>query len=151
KPADDLLREMQANRSHLVVVVDEFGGTAGLATIEDILEEIVGEIVDEFDDEIAPVTDLGEGLYRVVSRLSLDDLGDLFDLALDDEDVDSVGGILAKQLNQVPLPGAKARWHGLELTADQLMGRRHQIATVLVRRAPAPESADSPDAEEADQ
>ena len=80
KPVDDLLREMQLHRSHVVVVVDEFGGTAGLATIEDILEEIVGEIVDEYDDEIAPVTELSEGYYRVVSRLSLDDLGDLFGL-----------------------------------------------------------------------
>jgi CBS domain containing-hemolysin-like protein len=147
KPADDLLREMQADRSHLVVVVDEFGGTAGLATIEDILEEIVGEIVDEFDDELPPVVDLGGGVFKVVSRLSLDDLGDLFGLELDDDDVDSVGGILAKQLNQVPLPGAQAFWRGLELTADQLMGRRHQIATVVVRRVPEAASPASPVAE----
>ena len=133
KPVDDLLREMQLHRSHLVVVVDEFGGTAGLATIEDILEEIVGEIVDEYDDEVAPVTELSEGYYRVVSRLSLDDLGDLFGMELDDDDVDSVGGIMAKQLNKVPIPGSIVNWEGLELIADRPTGRRNQIGTVLVR------------------
>ncbi|MDR1512545.1 MAG: hypothetical protein LBS56_03540, partial [Propionibacteriaceae bacterium] len=102
----------------------------------DILEEIVGEIVDEYDDELAPATEVEPGRYRVLARLSLDDLGDLFDLELDDENVETVGGVLAKQLNKVPVPGAKATWRGLELVADQPMGRRHQIATVLVRAAP---------------
>ncbi len=134
KPVDDLLREMQLNRSHVVVVVDEFGGTAGLATIEDILEEIVGEIVDEYDDELDPITELSQGYYRVVSRLSLDDLGELFGMELDDDDVDSVGGIMAKQLNKVPIPGAVVVWEGLELTAERPTGRRNQIGTVLVRR-----------------
>jgi len=138
KPAGDLLAEMQANRTHLVVVVDEFGGTAGIVTIEDILEEIVGEIVDEYDDELAPATELAPGCYRVVARLSLDDLGDLFGLDLDDEDVDTVGGVLAKELNQVPLPGATAQWRGLELVAGQPMGRRHQVATIVVRRVEEP-------------
>ncbi len=134
KPVDDLLRQMQGTHSHLVVVVDEFGGTAGVATIEDILEEIVGEIVDEYDDEPQAVTDLGEGRYRVSSRLPLGDLGDLFGLDLDDDDVDSVGGILAKLLNKVPIPGAAVRWEGLELVADRPTGRRHQVGTVLARR-----------------
>ncbi len=141
KPVDDLLREMQLTHSHLVVVVDEFGGTAGLATIEDILEEIVGEIVDEYDDEIPPVTELADGYYRVWSRLSLSDLGELFGLELDDDDVDSVGGIMSKQLNKVPIPGAIVVWEGLELIADRPAGRRNQIGTVLVRRAPAEEYA----------
>ncbi len=135
KPVDDLLREMQLHRSHVVVVVDEFGGTAGLATIEDILEEIVGEIVDEYDDEIPPVTELSEGYYRVVSRLPLNDLGELFGMELDDDDVDSVGGIMAKQLNKVPIPGSTVIWQGLELIADRPTGRRNQIGTVLVRLA----------------
>ena len=134
KPVDDLLRQMQGTHSHLAVVVDEFGGTAGVATIEDILEEIVGEIDDEYDDEAEPVTELGEDSYRVSSRLPLGDLGDLFGLDLDDEDVDSVGGILAKQLNKVPIPGATIRWGGLELIADRPSGRRHQIGTILARR-----------------
>ena len=134
KPADDLLREMQAAHIHMVVVVDEFGGTAGVVTIEDLLEEIVGEIQDEFDQEIDPVMAVSPGVYRVSSRLSLADLGDLFDLELDDEDVDSIGGILAKKLNQVPIPGSTLVWEGLEMTADQYTGRRHQIATIIVSR-----------------
>ena len=133
KPVDDLLREMQLHRSHIVVVVDEFGGTAGLATIEDILEEIVGEIVDEYDDEVPPITELSQGYYRVMSRLSLDDLGELFGKELDDDDVDSVGGIMAKQLNKVPIPGSIVHWEGLELIADRPSGRRNQIGTVLVK------------------
>lgn len=133
KPVDDLLREMQNDHSHLVVIVDEFGGTAGLATIEDILEEIVGEIVDEYDDEIEPVVALGDGRYRVASRLSLDDLGDIFGLDTDDEDVDSVGGIMAKQLNRVPIPGATVVWEGLELVADRPLGRRNTVSTIVVR------------------
>ncbi len=143
KPVFDLLEEMQAARSHVVVVVDEFGGTAGLATIEDILEEIVGEIVDEYDDEIPPVTPIGEGRFRVWSRLPLDDLGELFGLDLDDEDVDSVGGIMAKQLNKVPIPGAVVEWQGLELIADRPSGRRNQIGTVLVRSIRDDEATDA--------
>ncbi|MDR2930199.1 MAG: hemolysin family protein [Propionibacteriaceae bacterium] len=134
KPADDLLREMQAAHTHMAVVVDEFGGTAGVVTIEDLLEEIVGEIQDEYDQEANPAIEVSDGVYRVSSRLSLADLGDLFGLELDDEDVDSVGGIIAKQLNRVPIPGSTLVWEGLEFTADQYAGRRHQISTVLVRR-----------------
>lgn len=145
KPADDLLREMQTAHTHMAVVVDEFGGTAGVVTIEDLLEEIVGEIQDEYDREADPATEVSDGVYRVSSRLSLADLGDLFGLDLDDEDVDSVGGILAKELNQVPIPGSRLTWAGLELTADQYAGRRHQVATVLVRRVP-----ESPDQTVAD-
>ena len=139
KPADDLLREMQAAHTHMVVVVDEFGGTAGLVTIEDLLEEIVGEIQDEFDQETAPVVQVEPGVYRVSSRLSLADLGDLFGMELDDEDVDSIGGILGKKLNKVPIPGSTLIWEGLEMTADQYAGRRHQISTILVKRIPGDE------------
>jgi CBS domain containing-hemolysin-like protein len=138
KPVDELLREMQATRSHLVIVVDEFGGTAGVATIEDILEEIVGEIVDEFDDSEQPrFTRLGEDRYRVSSRLPVDELGELFGLDLDDEDIDSAGGLMAKQLNKVPIPGSVVRVHGLELIAERGHGRRNQIGTLLVTRAPS--------------
>lgn len=144
KPADDLLRQMQADHSHLAVVVDEFGGTAGVITIEDLLEEIVGEIRDEYDTEPEAVTELAPGRYRVSARLSLADLGDLFGLALADEEVDSVGGILAKLLNQVPLPGASARWRGLELTADAVSGRRHRLAFVTVARE-SPDTAGGAD------
>jgi CBS domain containing-hemolysin-like protein len=133
KTADDLLREMQAAHIHMVVVVDEFGGTAGVITIEDLIEEIVGEIQDEFDQELDPAIEISPGVYRVSSRLSLSDLGDLFGCELGDDDVDSVGGIMAKELNMVPLPGASLTWEGLELSADQFTGRRHQLSTVIVR------------------
>ncbi len=108
KNAGDLLREMQRMRNHVAVVVDEYGGTAGLVTIEDILEEIVGEITDEYDRELPPVEDLGDGRFRVTSRLDIGDLGELYGVELDDEDVETVGGLLAKSLGRVPIPGASA-------------------------------------------
>jgi hypothetical protein len=95
KPVDDLLREMQAARNHLAIVVDEYGGTAGLVTIEDILEEIVGEITDEYDVERPPVEHLEDGAVRVTARLPIEDLGELFGVELDDDDVETVGGLLA--------------------------------------------------------
>jgi len=132
KPVDELLREMQLKRVHLVVVVDEFGGTAGMATIEDILEEIVGEITDEYDEENTDVTQLGEGRYRVSSRLPVDELGDIFGLKLDDEDVDTVGGLMAKVLNKVPIAGSVVKFGGLEMVAERSTGRRNRIGTVIV-------------------
>src|SRR5690606_22400537 len=134
KPVDELLREMQLKRSHLVIVVDEFGGTAGMATIEDILEEIVGEITDEYDEENHDVAALSDGRYRVSSRLGVDQLGELFELELDEEDVDTVGGLMAKLLNKVPIVGSTVTYHGLELVADRSTGRRNRIGTVVVRR-----------------
>lgn len=142
KPVDDLLRHMQQTRSHVVIVVDEYGGTAGLATIEDILEEIVGEIVDEYDDEeIAPIEPLTDGRYRVSSRLSPEDLGELFDIDVDEDEleVETVLGIMAKELNKVPIPGAVVEWQGLQLVAERASGRRHSIQTVLVEQLLAAE------------
>jgi CBS domain containing-hemolysin-like protein len=133
KPVDDLLREMQRDQTHVAIVVDEYGGTAGLVTIEDVLEEIVGEITDEYDREHDAVERLDDGTLRVRSALHVDELGELFDLELDDEDVDTVGGLLSKALGRVPIPGARAVVAGLELTAERPAGRRHRIATVLVR------------------
>jgi CBS domain containing-hemolysin-like protein len=131
KPVDELLREMQMTRSHVVIVIDEFGGIAGLATIEDVLEEIVGEIVDEYDDEVPPVTELGEGRFRVSARLGVEDLGELFGLKADDDDVDTVLGLMAKLLNKVPIPGSVVTWEGIQLTAERGSDRRHTIHTVL--------------------
>jgi CBS domain containing-hemolysin-like protein len=135
KPVDELLREMQLTHSHVVIVIDEFGGTAGLATIEDALEEIVGEIVDEYDNEVPPVTELGPGRFRVSARLGVDELGELFGLDVDDADVETVLGLIAKTLNAVPIPGSKAVWEGIELVAERGTGRRHQIKTVLASKA----------------
>jgi len=137
KPVDQLLKEMQAKRVHLVVVVDEFGGTAGMVTIEDILEEIVGEITDEYDEENTDVSRLADGRYRVSSRLSIDDLGDLFGLELDDDDVETVGGLMAKLLNKVPIAGSVVAYDGLELVAERATGRRNKIGSVIVSRIDA--------------
>jgi CBS domain containing-hemolysin-like protein len=140
KPVDELLREMQAARSHIAVVIDEYGGTAGLITIEDILEEIVGEITDEYDVERAPIERIDDDTARVTARLAVEDLGELFDVELPDrDDVETVGGLLAEALGRVPIPGASAVVHGLELTAEDVGGRRNRIDTVLVRRVPEPD------------
>ncbi|AYG83016.1 Magnesium and cobalt efflux protein CorC [Streptomyces hundungensis] len=138
KNAGDLLREMQQQRSHVAVVIDEYGGTAGIVTIEDILEEIVGEITDEYDRELPPVTELADGCFRVTARLDIGDLGELFGLdEYDDEDVETVGGLLAKSLGRVPIAGATAvvelpDARRLRLTAESPAGRRNKIVTVLV-------------------
>jgi CBS domain containing-hemolysin-like protein len=145
KPADDLLREMQHDQTHLAIVVDEYGGTAGLVTIEDILEEIVGEITDEYDRDADVVEELEDGAVKVPAVMHIDDLGELFDLDLEDDDVDTVGGLLAKALGRVPIPGARAEVHGLELLAEGRAGRRNRIASVVVRRMP--EDADEADAQ----
>jgi CBS domain containing-hemolysin-like protein len=136
KPVDDLLREMQRTASHVALVVDEYGGTAGLVTLEDIVEEVVGEISDEFDPQEPDAEPLGDGRFRVPSRMHVEEVGDLFGLDVDDEDVDTVGGLLAKALGRVPIAGARATTAGLELTADRFEGRRKQLATVIVRRVP---------------
>ena len=148
KPVDDLMREMQRDQTHVAIVVDEYGGTAGLVTIEDVLEEIVGEITDEYDREDAAVEPLDDGSVRVRSNLHVDELGELFGLELDDEDVDTVGGLLSKALGRVPIPGAQAVVEGLELTAERPAGRRHRIATVVVRDVrEAEDAADEGDAQ----
>jgi magnesium and cobalt exporter, CNNM family len=145
KPVDALLREMQAARMHVAIVVDEYGGTAGLVTIEDILEEIVGEITDEYDEVPDGPEPLSDGGYRVSSRMPIDELGELFGVPLDDDDVDSVGGLMAKLLGKVPIPGSHVEVAGLELVAERPSGRRNQLGSVLARRTePVPSrSADS--------
>jgi CBS domain containing-hemolysin-like protein len=136
KPLDALLREMQRDRNHMALLVDEYGAIAGLVTIEDVLEEIVGEIADEYDtDEVAPVEELGDKRYRVSARLPIEDLSELYDIEFDEDlDVDTVGGLLALELGRVPLPGAEVTWDGLQLRAEG--GRDHRgrvrIGTVLV-------------------
>ena len=140
KPVDELLRQMQAQRSHVAIVIDEYGGTAGLVTIEDILEEIVGEITDEYDNEQPPVEWLSDGSARVTARLSATELGELFGVNLEDEDVETVAGLLAHALGRVPIAGSTATLRGLRLTAENLAGRRNKIGTVLVER----ENEDAP-------
>ncbi len=139
KPVDDLLREMQASLGHIAVVVDEYGGTAGLVTMEDVLEEIVGEITDEHDREAPAVEEVDGQTRRVTARLPVDDLEQLYGVELPHEDVETVGGLLAAALGRVPIPGATVELGGLVLVAESAKGRRNQIGTVLVRRTPQPQ------------
>ncbi|MEY9776983.1 hemolysin family protein [Arthrobacter sp. MW3 TE3886] len=131
KLVSDLLRELQKESTHVAIVIDEYGGTAGLVTLEDLIEEIVGEIVDEYDTESAEAVALGDGSYRVSARMSIDDLGELFDLELDDDEVDTVGGLLAKALGRVPIVGSTVQVHGLSLRADRLEGRRNRVSHII--------------------
>jgi CBS domain containing-hemolysin-like protein len=138
KHVDELLREMQAARTHMAIVVDEYGGTAGLVTIEDILEEIVGEITDEYDVERPPVERLDADRVRVSARLPVEDLGELFGVEIDDTEVETVAGLLAQALGRVPIPGAVATVGQLRLEAEGTTGRRNRIDTVLVTRQRQP-------------
>ena len=139
---------MQRDRIHMALLVDEYGATAGLVTIEDVLEEIVGEIADEYDtDEVAPVEKLGEDTFRVSTRLPIEDVGELYDIEFDtDLEVDTIGGLLALELGRVPLPGAEVVSHGLRLCAEG--GRDHRgrmrVGTVLLQRV-GPEFAEPDD------
>jgi CBS domain containing-hemolysin-like protein len=150
KPADDLLREMQARREHLAIVIDEYGGTAGLVTIEDVLEEIVGEITDEYDNEKPPIERLDGDVVRVTARLPVEDLAELFDVELpENDDVETVGGLLASALGRVPIPGATVEISGLRLVAESAAGRRNRIGTVVATRLPTQtEAADAADSQE---
>ncbi|MEO8105779.1 MAG: hemolysin family protein [Actinomycetes bacterium] len=147
RAADELLKDMQSSRMHIAVVLDEYGGVAGLVTIEDILEEIVGEIADEYDAEQGPAIEyLPDGSLRVSARLHVDELLEAFDIDIDSddlEDVDTVGGMLAKYLGKVPIPGATVEAAGLQLCAESAIGRRNQVGTILVTRVAEPVVAET--------
>jgi CBS domain containing-hemolysin-like protein len=140
KRADDLLREMQAARTHMAIVVDEYGGTAGIVTIEDILEEIVGEIDDEYDTAAPEVERLAGGQLRVSARMNIDDFAELVALDIDGEEegVETVGGLIGRRLGRVPIPGSEVVVDGWTLVAEERAGRRNRISAVLV----TPPSAD---------
>ncbi len=132
--ADKLLRQMQLESTHMAMVVDEYGGIAGLVSLEDLIEELVGDISDEYDREVVEIEELGNGSYRVSARLPVDELGEIFNLELDDDEVDSVGGLLAKALGRLPVTGSRATVAGLILTAERSEGRRKRISTIIVER-----------------
>ncbi|MDM4761826.1 hemolysin family protein [Galbitalea sp. SE-J8] len=132
--ADDLLRIMQRDANHLAMVVDEYGAIAGLVTMEDLIEELVGDISDEYDREVVEQEEVEPGVFRVSARLPVDELGDLFDLELDDDDVDSVGGLLSKALGRLPARGDEATASGLVLRAERIERRR--VVSVIVHRGP---------------
>ncbi|RUQ22622.1 hemolysin family protein [Kocuria sp. HSID16901] len=133
----ELLPIMQREGTHVAIVVDEYGDTAGLVTLEDLIEELVGEIVDEYDAAEPEVTPEGDA-YRISARTSISDLGELFDMDLEDDDVESVGGLLAKALGRVPIVGSSAEIYGIGLKAVKLEGRRNRVGTILVWRESAP-------------
>lgn len=136
--ADDLLRDMQIKKIHLAVVLDEYGELAGVITVEDLLEEIVGNIYDEFDPaEPQELEQLGENLWRVSGSLSVEDLAEELDMELpEDEDYDTVGGMLLSCLRTIPEDGSRplVQVHGLELQAEKV--EDHRIRSVLVRKLP---------------
>lgn len=137
KTAAELLKEMQRDQIHLAIVVDEYGGTAGLITIEDILEEIVGEIADEYDDDGEELEWLDEKRARVATRMHIEDLADQLSFEFEEEEkegVDTIGGFMAKSLGRVPIPGSVITIHGWKVTAERPIGRRHRIGTFLVEK-----------------
>jgi CBS domain containing-hemolysin-like protein len=135
KKVSDLLRDMQREKFHVAIVVDEYGGFAGLVTLEDLLEEIVGEIVDEYDREEPQVEPAGDGRYRVNARLPVDELNELLDTELPDEEWDTVGGLMMGILGRLPAQGEQVEFQELRFTAERVQGRR--ISKVLIeRRAP---------------
>jgi CBS domain containing-hemolysin-like protein len=136
KPLESLLIEMR-NRTHIAMVADEYGGTAGLVTIEDLLEEIVGEIFDEYDRQEQLVVDLGEGRYRVDARLPVDDMDDLFGTAIEIE-ADTVGGLVTELAGHIPSIGESVEIEGLRLIVDGLEGAR--VRALIVEPAPRAEN-----------
>ncbi|WP_022872822.1 hemolysin family protein [Nesterenkonia alba] len=136
KSVGEFLSELQRESTHVAVVVDEYGGTAGLVTLEDLIEELVGEIVDEYDAEPHEMEHLEDGRLRLSARMSIDDFAETFALDLEDiEDVDTVGGLLAKELGRVPIAGSEVQIDGVVLRADRLTGRRNRVSHVLAWEA----------------
>lgn len=146
KPLDALLREMQRDRVHMALLVDEYGAIAGLVSIEDVLEEIVGEIADEYDQaETAPIEELGDKHFRVSARLPIEDVEELYEMERDDDlDVDTVGGLLALELGRVPLPGAEVSWRGVRLRAEGGTDHRGRVRIGTVLLSPADSDGWSP-------
>jgi CBS domain containing-hemolysin-like protein len=145
--AADCLREMRRRKSHMVIVIDEYGGTSGLVTIEDLLEEIVGEITDEYDREEPNVEPLPDGGWRVNARMSIDEVNELLDMELPSTEWDSIGGLVLNLVGDVPKEGQEVEFQGLSLRAERVQGRR--IGRVRIHRVEPEPSADAEAAAEA--
>jgi CBS domain containing-hemolysin-like protein len=144
KPVRELLVEMRRT-SHIAMVADEYGGTAGLVTIEDLLEEIVGEIFDEYDLQVPMWVDLGDGRYRVDARLSVADLNEAFALDVERE-ADSVGGLFIEEVGHIPVVGEECTVDGLHLKVEDADGQRiRQLVVEPQRRASDEEEEDDGD------
>jgi CBS domain containing-hemolysin-like protein len=139
KRVSDLLREMQEQRVHMAIVIDEYGGTAGLVTIEDLIEEIVGEIVDEYDQEEPLVEPLDEDSIRVDAKMSIDEVNEMLKVELPHEEWDTVGGLVFGLTGRVPLPGERVRFDSLEFLTERVTGRR--IQKVVITKLPQAEEA----------
>lgn len=142
KAADDLLRQMQSEHFHMALVVDEYGGISGLVTLEDLIEEVVGELTDEHDRHVVEPEEIEEGIWRVPSRFPISELGELLGMELEDDDVDSVGGLLSKAIGRVPLPGATGELLGVRMIAEEARGRRRQVGTIVCSRVLPPHGAE---------
>jgi CBS domain containing-hemolysin-like protein len=137
KEAAELLKEMQRNQIHLAIVVDEYGGTAGIITIEDIIEEIVGEIADEYDDGVESFTWISEKKARAKASMHVEDLADELKIEIDREefeDVDTIGGYMAEKLGRVPIAGSTIDLQGWSITSERPVGRRRRISSVIIER-----------------
>lgn len=134
KSVAELLQEMQLSKTQIAIAVDEYGGVAGIVTIEDLIEELVGEIEDEYDDDEQDIVDLGGGRYRVSPRVTLDELGEHCEIELEDEDIDTVGGLLIKGVGELPKGGEVVEMLGLELTAEKVDAKRRNILSIVVRK-----------------
>ncbi len=130
----DLLREMQKGKFHLALVTDEYGSVTGIVSLEDLLEELVGEITDEYDREEPEMVQVGDGVYRVSGKTSIDDLNELLDVELPDEEWDTVGGLVLDLFGKIPSAGESTEFLGLRFVAEDVQGRR--VATVLIERLP---------------
>lgn len=131
--ADELLRQMQRESNHLALVVDEYGGISGLVTLEDLIEELLGEINDEHDRESPEVEPQHDGTFKVSARLTVDRLGEIFGIELEDDEVDSVGGLVAKYLGKLASEGDAVIVEGIELTALQTERKRQRLVAVGAR------------------
>jgi CBS domain containing-hemolysin-like protein len=140
---DDLLKQMQSSATHIAIIIDEYGGVGGLVTMEDVIEEIVGEINDEYDRDLPDVEVVAEKVFRVNARYSLEELGELYGIELTEEDVDSVGGLVVKQLGRLAIHGDKVEYSGLNFTVDRVEKRRKRVISVLVEPTPELLSAES--------
>lgn len=137
--ADRLLRHMQQVSNHLALVVDEYGGISGLVSLEDLIEELLGDINDEHDRDVPDITETAEGSFLVNARVPVDRLGELFGIDLDDEDVDTVGGLFAKWLGRLPEVGDRVSGEGIELEAVQTERRKKRLITAHARALPQPD------------
>jgi CBS domain containing-hemolysin-like protein len=140
KKVPELLREMQAQRIHIAIVVDEYGGTAGLVTIEDLLEEIVGEIVDEYDREEELIEQIDENRLRVDARVPIDEVNEALGVQLPEDEWDTVGGLVFGLTGRVPRPGERLRYDSVEFVTERVSGRR--IQKVLITRGGEPDRSE---------